>query len=128
MEERTDLDIADIAQKIVELFVCLRCFVLRILRTDHMEQVEKCCKLIADLGIDITATYDEWFHVGAALASLGERGRSLFHLVSLQNAKYKAAETDKKFDNLLRNVISINIGTFFHICSLHGINWKEGSL
>ena len=34
----TDLDIADIAQKIVELFVCLRCFVLRILRTDHMEQ------------------------------------------------------------------------------------------
>ena len=95
---------------------------------DDIEQVEKCCHIIADRGIDITATYDDWFHVGAALASLGERGRSLFHLVSSQNAKYKAAETDKKFDNLLRNVSSINIGTFFHICSLHGINWKEGSL
>ena len=95
---------------------------------DDIEQVEKCCHIIADRGIDITATYDDWFHVGAALASLGERGRSLFHLVSSQNAKYKAVETDKKFDNLLRNVSSINIGTFFHVCSQYGINRKEGSL
>ena len=93
-----------------------------------MEQVEKCCRLIVDRGIDITATYDDWFHVGAALASLGESGRSSFHLVSSQNPKYKAAETDKKFDNLLRNVSSINIGTFFHICSQYGINWKEDRL
>ena len=96
--------------------------------SDDMEHVERCCREIAAHGIDITATYDDWFYVGAALASLGERGRSLFHVVSSQNAKYKATETDKKFDDLLRNVSSINIGTFFHICSLHGINWKEGSL
>ena len=95
---------------------------------DDKEDVEKCCRIIADRGIDITATYDDWFHVGAALASLGERGRSLFHLVSSQNAKYKAVETDKKFDNLLRNVSSINIGTFFHICSQYGIHWKEDRL
>jgi len=91
-----------------------------------MEQVERCCRIIADRGIDITASYDDWFHVGAALASLGECGRSLFHMVSSQNAKYKASETDKKFNNLLRNVSNIKIGTFFHICSQHGINWKEG--
>ena len=95
---------------------------------DDMEQVEKCCHIIEDRSIDITATYDEWFHVGAALASLGECGRSLFHMVSSQNAKYKASETDKKFDNLLRNVSNIKIGTFFHICSQYGINWKEDSL
>ena len=95
---------------------------------DDLAQVEKCCRFIADRGIDITATYDDWFHVGAALSSLGERGRSLFHLVSSQNAKYKATETDKKFDNLLRYVSSINLGTFFHICLQYGINWKEGSL
>ena len=95
---------------------------------DDMEQVEKCCHIIEDCSIDITATYDEWFHVGAALASLGECGRSLFHMVSSQNAKYKASETDKKFDNLLRNVSNIKIGTFFHICSQYGINWKEDSL
>ena len=45
---------------------------------DDIAQVEKCCCIIADRGIDITATYDDWFHVGVALASLGERGRSLF--------------------------------------------------
>ena len=95
---------------------------------DDMEKVARCCSIIADRGIDITTTYDDWFHVGAALASLGERGRSLFHLVSSQNANYKAAETDKKFDNLLHNISSINIGTFFHICSQYGINWKEGWL
>ena len=92
---------------------------------DGLEQVERCCHEIVSRGIDITATYDDWFHVGAALASLGERGRSLFHLVSAQNVKYKAAETDRKFDNCLRCVSSINIGTFFHICSRYGINWKE---
>lgn len=93
-----------------------------------MEQVEKCCHIIAARGIDITATYDDWFRVGAALASLGERGRSLYHLVSSQNANYKAAETDKKFDNFLRNISSINIGTFFHICSQYGINRKKDRL
>ena len=90
-----------------------------------MMRVEQCCREIAVRGIDITATYDDWFHVGAALASLGEHGRSLFHLVSSQNVKYKAAETDKKFNNCLRYVNNISIGTFFHICSQHGINWKE---
>ena len=90
------------------------------------EQLEKLCHEIANRGIDITVTYDDWFRVGAALASLGERGRSMFHLVSSQNGNYNAPETDKKFDNFLRNVNSINIGTFFHICSLYGINWKEG--
>ena len=95
---------------------------------DDIEQVEKCCRLITARGIDITSAYDDWFRVGAALASLGERGRSLFHLVSSQNPKYKVAETDKKFDNFLRNVSSINIGTFFHICSQYGINWKEDRL
>lgn len=93
--------------------------------SDDMEQVERCCREIDNRGIDITATYDDWFHVGAALASLGERGRRLFHLVSAQNTKYKPAETDRKFDNCLRYVNNISIGTFFHICARYGVNWKE---
>ena len=91
-----------------------------------MEQVERCCQEIARRGIDITADYNNWFRVGAALASLGEPGRSLYHLVSSQNEKYSASETDKKFDNLLRNVKRIKIGTFFRLCSEHGIIWKAG--
>lgn len=92
---------------------------------DNLENVERCCQEIANRGIDITSTYDDWFHVGAALASLGERGRNLFHLVSAQNDKYNIAETDRKFNNCLRNVSNISIGTFFHVCSKYGINWKE---
>ena len=92
---------------------------------DDIEQIEKCCRIITDRGIDITSDYNDWFRVGAALASLGEPGRSLFHMVSSQSEKYKAAETDKKFDNFLRSVNSIKKGTFFRICSQYGINWKE---
>ena len=92
---------------------------------NDMERVERCCREIEERGIDITANYDDWFRIGAALASLGERGRSLFHLVSAQNGKYKAAETDKKFNNCLQTVSNISIGTFFHYCSRYGISGKE---
>ena len=92
---------------------------------NDMERVERCCREIEERGIDITANYDDWFRIGAALASLGERGRSLFHLVSAQNGKYKAAETDKKFNNCLHTVSNISIGTFFHFCSRYGISGKE---
>ena len=95
---------------------------------DELERIERCCRDIANRGVDITATYDNWFYVGAALASLGERGRSLFHLVSSQSTKYKPAETDKKFNNLLCKVTHISIGTFFHICSQYGINYKKESI
>ena len=93
-----------------------------------MERVERCCREIVSRGIDITANYDDWFRVGAALASLGECGRSLFHQVSAMNGQYNAAETDRKFNNCLRSVNSISIGTFFHICSMYGISGKEGRL
>lgn len=93
--------------------------------SDDFTKAEQCCQEIARRGTDITATYDDWFHVGAALASLGERGRSLFHLVSAQNAQYKAAETDRKFDDCLHRVSNISLGTFFHICAKYGINCRE---
>ena len=95
---------------------------------NDMERVERCCREIEERGIDITADYDDWFRIGAALASLGERGRSLFHWVSAQNGKYKAAETDKKFNNCLHTVSNISIGTFFHYCSMYGISGKEDRL
>jgi hypothetical protein len=92
---------------------------------DDTQRVEACCREIASRGIDITAGYDNWFHIGAALASLGESGRGYFHLCSSQNEGYKAAETDRKFNSLLKDVRRISIGTFFHICSQYGITGKE---
>lgn len=77
-------------------------------------EVAVCCRKIQQCGIDITASYDDWLKVGCALATLGESGRSLFHICSRQNAKYNAAKTDKMFTDLLRrNYQQVNIGTFF---------------
>lgn len=89
-------------------------------------EVAVCCRKIQQCGIDITASYDDWLKVGFALATLGENGRSLFHICSQQNAKYNAAKTDKMFTDLLRrNYQQVNIGTFFWMCKQYGITTKE---
>ena len=89
-------------------------------------EVAVCCRKIQQCGIDITASYDDWLKVGCALATLGESGRSLFHICSRQNAKYNAAKTDIMFTDLLRrNYQQVNIGTFFWMCKQHGITTKE---
>lgn len=89
-------------------------------------EVAVCCRKIQQCGIDITASYDDWLKVGCALATLGESGRSLFHICSRQNAKYNAAKTDKMFIDLLRrNYQQVNIGTFFWMCKQYGITTKE---
>lgn len=89
-------------------------------------EVAVCCRKIQQCGIDITASYDDWLKVGCALTTLGERGRSLFHICSRQNVKYNAAKTDKMFTDLLRrNYQQVNIGTFFWMCKQYGITTKE---
>lgn len=89
-------------------------------------EVAVCCRKIQQCGIDITASYDDWLKIGCALATLGERGRSLFHICSRQNAKYNATKTDKMFTDLLRrNYQQVNIGTFFWMCKQYGITTKE---
>lgn len=89
-------------------------------------EVAVCCRKIQQCGIDITASYDDWLKVGCALATLGESGRSLFHICSRQNAKYNAAKTDNMFTDLLRrNYQQVNIGTFFWMCKQYGITIKE---
>lgn len=89
-------------------------------------EVAVCCRKIQQCGIDITASYDDWLKVGCALTTLGENGRSLFHICSQQNAKYNAAKTDKMFTDLLRrNYQQVNIGTFFWMCKQYGITTKE---
>lgn len=85
------------------------------------EDVEKLVKEIEIHGTDLTQGYQQWYQVGASLASLGERGRSLFHRVSAINSDYRYDDTDKKFTELLRHTSRITIGTFFHLCREQGI-------
>lgn len=92
---------------------------------DVLDKVAKCCNLIESNHIDITSDYKDWFTIGCALASLGENGRQFFHVCSMQSHKYKQAETDKKFSNLLRTGKRISIGSFFEICKDYGITFKN---
>lgn len=90
-----------------------------------IDKVDKCCSLITQHGIDITSSYDDWYKVGMALASLGEQGRNYFHTCSRQYPRYSYQETNLKFDNFLRTRNTIEIGTFFQICRDYGICFKE---
>ena len=91
-----------------------------------LAEVAVCCRKINERGIDITTSYDDWLKVGCALVTLGENGRTLFHICSQQNAKYNVAKTDKMFTDLLRrNYQQVNIGTFFWMCKQHGITTNE---
>lgn len=88
---------------------------------DAEDKVMQLCREIANRGIDLTGSYDDWMKIGAALSSLGESGRQWFHLCSAQNQKYNAAECDRKFNNLLRSNRRICIGTFFYLCKNAGL-------
>ena len=88
---------------------------------DTEEKVASLCKQIELYHIDLTANYDDWVKIGAALSTLGENGRQWYHLCSAQNANYNADECDRKFTNLLRTTRKITIGTFFHYCKQVGL-------
>jgi hypothetical protein len=90
---------------------------------DTIDKVARCCQEIELRHIDITSTYEDWYRVGFALTSLGERGREFFHICSRQNEKYKENETDRKFDSLLKSNGNITVATFFLACRQHGVNW-----
>ena len=89
---------------------------------DALTSVARCCEAITLSGTDITASYDDWYHVGMSLASLGESGREFYHAVSSVNATYNRGQTDRKFSELLRSRRTITIATFFHICKQNRIS------
>lgn len=89
--------------------------------SDTIDKVARYCEEIDRRGIDITDSYENWFKVGSALASLGEAGREFFHLCSRQNAHYNAKETDEKFSNILNTIHKWSIGTFFYLAEQAGV-------
>ena len=94
---------------------------------DTYDEVTAVARELVSRGIDITTPYDNWIHLGFALANgLGERGRELFHQLSAMNAEYEQKECDKKYSSLLRGGREgITIGTFFKMAQDAGINLSE---
>ena len=95
------------------------------LQKDYIDYTDEkalhACEYALRHHIDMTMNYLDWMKIGFALASLGEFGRELFHMVSSVSEKYNAHETDRKFSELLRSGNRIGIGTFFHYCQQYGI-------
>jgi hypothetical protein len=90
---------------------------------ETIRKVYELCGRVQDCGLDLSACYQNWFEIGASLASIGEDGREAFHSMSraLWGSTYDFADAEKKFDNLLRTTRSYTIGTFFHICKCCGL-------
>lgn len=92
--------------------------------TDTYAKVKYLCEELKSRRIDITESYHDWVTVGFALAELGESGRELFHTVSSVYPEYNYRETERKFNECLRNRNgSISIATFFEKCSENGVRY-----
>lgn len=83
--------------------------------------------LVAEIerrGIDITASYDNWCKIAAALAhTFGDGGRELFLRVSRFNSGYNERAATQKYNSFLRpsGGKNISFGTFVHLCKENGI-------
>lgn len=90
------------------------------------EQMEALVQAIVAHHINLTEDYNDWLRVGFALAGeLGEGGRTYFHRLSSQSAKYDAEECDKKYDNCLHaKGHGVQIETLFWMAGQAGIDLK----
>jgi hypothetical protein len=71
--------------------------------------------------------YDDWMRCGFALATLGDEGRSYFHILS-SNPNYNDSfeEVNDKFDNFLQTSKGdIGLATLFEIAKCYGFDYPE---
>ena len=72
-------------------------------RPTDFEKVKAIVEKFVEKGIDITIVYQDWVNTGFALATLGEAGRELYHSLSKVNSNYNDEESNKKFNDCLKN-------------------------
>lgn len=67
-----------------------------------LEHLQLVAGRIAESGIDITSTYNDWLKVTFSCASLGEAARESYHIICSQYPNYRREECDMKFNNCLK--------------------------
>jgi len=79
--------------------------------------------------VDIVPNYIEWYNVGQALATLGEKGRKFFHRISKIGESYDKSECDWQFDQCIEKEKrgtpgdnKISIGSVFFYAKEFGVN------
>ena len=89
----------------------------------EIERLRMIAERLHTTKVDITTTYDDWFHATAACASLGEEAREPYHLICSNYPGYKREECDQKFDNCLHSANgSITLGTLLKMAQDAGVD------
>lgn len=90
---------------------------------DDYDRADKVVSEFERKFINVVDEYGDWYRVGMGLATtLGEAGRELFHRLSALSPKYKPAECDKKYNNLLQSSRgNITLGTLIHMAKFYGL-------
>lgn len=91
---------------------------------------ESLIKELADRGINIAESYEDYRNIGFALSSeFGEAGRNYFHIIASQSLKYKQNHADRQYDYCLaaRGTTSkqITIGTLYYLMKQNGIELPD---
>ena len=96
-------------------------------REDDAARVKALIEALQASHVDLTASYDNWLHVGFALANtFGENGRTFFHEISALSPKYDRKEADSKYSSCLRQGNgTVTIGTLFHLAKEHAVTWSH---
>ena len=85
-------------------------------RLNNYELAEYLTSQLEQRNIDITDNYNDWVEIGAALSTLGNDGRELFHRISRLSNKYNTRQCDTKYNNILRWNHNFTLGTLIFHC------------
>ena len=89
------------------------------------EAVRKCVDAIERERLDITSDYSQWIDIASALFNeFGEAGKQYFERISRFYPNAHKREINSKWKQN-KNRSKVGIGTFFEICSRHGIRFRE---
>lgn len=89
-------------------------------RLNDYEVAENLITQLEQSHTDVTDNYNDWIQIGAALSTLGDNGRLLFHRISSMSPKYNYRECESKFNSMLRWRHNYTIGTLVHLCKSLG--------
>lgn len=87
-----------------------------------------CLAEIESHAIDITSDYYDWLGIARGFVNeFGEAGRQFFHRVSRFYPGYEERATDRKYSDAIKAPGNASMGTFFHLCKVHGVKYKAAS-
>lgn len=91
---------------------------------DELAKAQATANELLRLGANIADSYDEYLHLGMALANgLGEQGHDIFHQLCAQSSKYREGDCEKKWLECLRkNDGRITIASFYKMAQEAGVD------